>query len=142
MISVGSGEAVIYVGANIPPFRVGLDHVTVIVLLKLNGDHLINVICGYTAISCYTQDTIIIDHWTIRCRYLLDTLSSLGIDLVAQRLLSSGTFRFKPCSRRTDVVSGLLLLKFIGFSTSLFFSPWTYVFQGMATPIPMVFEPD
>ena len=61
MIRVGAGEAVVHICTDVPPFGIGLDHVPVIILLELNGNHLINIVCGNTTISGNTQDPIITD---------------------------------------------------------------------------------
>ena len=50
-----------HVCPDVFPLGIRLDHVPVVVLLKLDGDHLIDVIRGDTAICGNTQYPVIID---------------------------------------------------------------------------------
>lgn len=128
---IRSGKAIVHIGTDIFPSGIGTNHIAVIVLLKLNGNYLIDVICGNAAIGGDSQDAFVI-LITAGCSDLPDALPGLSVDLLAERLLGAGAFGLKTCSRRTDAAFCLLRIQRLGSAPCLFFCTVTnmYIVPG------------
>ena len=113
VVSIRSGKTVVHVGADVLPFGIGLDHVPVVVLLEFDGQKLVNVVCGDTAVGGNPQDTVFLLNGGCSGN-LADVFTGVGIDLLPERLLCAGAFRHETA------VAGLGFLPLFSNNVPLF----------------------
>ncbi|MGN0755126.1 MAG: hypothetical protein ACI4ME_11775, partial [Aristaeellaceae bacterium] len=85
------------------PFGIAADHFTVIPLLKLNGDGLLDVIRGYTAVCGDVENAVLLR--SLRAGDdLVDTRAVIGVELIPQGVLDRSSVGYQPYGCVTSAV--------------------------------------
>ena len=115
-----------HVGADIAPFWISADQVTVIVLLQLDGQQLVDVVGRDPAVGRDSQDAVILGH-LLGGGDLSHVLAGLGADLGAEGFLGACAFGQEAAARRS---LRRVALRLLSAPSRTLLRHGTYVFQG------------
>ena len=120
--SLRTTQPIVDIQASELPFGIAADHFTVIPLLKLNGDGLLDVIRGYTAVCGDVEDTVLLR--SLRAGdNLVHARAVIGVELIPQGVLGALTLRFKARTRRLPGQNRAVLLQGVALRPQLFRAP-------------------
>lgn len=125
VIGIGAGKPVIHVCANILPLGIGPDHISVIRLLQLDGESLVDVVRGNPAVGGHSENPVIL----LRCGCrgnLVYAVTRQRVDLLFAGFLRPGPLRHERAFLRP--------LGLLNPPSGAFFGHGPYVFQCASLP--------